>query len=226
MILPATFRDCRGVERPVADFTPDGEWRQQLDRLRSVLRGDFDRVRVLADSIDVDARGRRRVRRHRHLRQLRRPRALRGGRARGVRARAAVLVQRQPRLPPGARRGVPVVDECGQAVPHAGLRARGDGLDLSTAAGRERAAALSRPAHRRVVPDDGRAADRSRARRTRSSGFFLTYVNSFNEWHEGHAFEPMKDAAALTGRGAAPRVPQPGARRLPAGAAQGAAAGR
>jgi hypothetical protein len=23
-------------------------------------------------------------------------------------------------------------------------------------------------------------------------------VNSFNEWHEGHAFEPMKDAADLT----------------------------
>ncbi len=29
-------------------------------------------------------------------------------------------------------------------------------------------------------------------------GFFLAYVNSFNEWHEGHAFEPMKDASALT----------------------------
>src|SRR5581483_3280941 len=29
-------------------------------------------------------------------------------------------------------------------------------------------------------------------------GFFLSYVNSFNEWHEGHQFEPMKDAAGLT----------------------------
>ena len=29
-------------------------------------------------------------------------------------------------------------------------------------------------------------------------GFFLTYVNSFNEWHEGSAFEPMQDAAALS----------------------------
>ena len=28
--------------------------------------------------------------------------------------------------------------------------------------------------------------------------FFLTYINSFNEWHEGHQFEPMKDAGALT----------------------------
>ncbi len=29
-------------------------------------------------------------------------------------------------------------------------------------------------------------------------GFFLTYINSFNEWHEGHQFEPAKDAADLT----------------------------
>src|SRR5262249_50542316 len=31
-----------------------------------------------------------------------------------------------------------------------------------------------------------------------SRGFFLTYVTSFNEWHEGHQFEPMKDRAELT----------------------------
>ena len=24
------------------------------------------------------------------------------------------------------------------------------------------------------------------------------YINSFNEWHEGHQFEPMKSAANLT----------------------------
>jgi hypothetical protein len=29
-------------------------------------------------------------------------------------------------------------------------------------------------------------------------GFFLAYVNSFNEWHEGHQFEPAKNAADLT----------------------------
>ena len=29
-------------------------------------------------------------------------------------------------------------------------------------------------------------------------GFFLTYINSFNEWHEGTQFEPMKDRGALT----------------------------
>ena len=29
-------------------------------------------------------------------------------------------------------------------------------------------------------------------------GFFLVYLTSFNEWHEGHEFEPMKDADALS----------------------------
>ena len=28
-------------------------------------------------------------------------------------------------------------------------------------------------------------------------GFFLVYLTSFNEWHEGHQFEPMMDAADL-----------------------------
>ena len=28
--------------------------------------------------------------------------------------------------------------------------------------------------------------------------FFLSYVNSFNEWHEGSQFEPAKDFADLT----------------------------
>jgi hypothetical protein len=29
-------------------------------------------------------------------------------------------------------------------------------------------------------------------------GFLLVYLNSFNEWHEGHSIEPMKDAADLS----------------------------
>ena len=29
-------------------------------------------------------------------------------------------------------------------------------------------------------------------------GFFLVYINSFNEWHEGHQFEPMKNRGDLT----------------------------
>ncbi len=32
----------------------------------------------------------------------------------------------------------------------------------------------------------------------RREGLFLVYINSFNEWHEGTAFEPMKDYRALS----------------------------
>jgi hypothetical protein len=37
-----------------------------------------------------------------------------------------------------------------------------------------------------------------RCRATRRRGFFLVYINSFNEWHEGHQFEPMRDWGDLT----------------------------
>jgi hypothetical protein len=70
-------------------------------------------------------------------------------------------------------------------------------IDWSRGDERERAARLSRAriasafeATLRVQTDPAL----SNAQR----GFFLVYINSFNEWHEGHAFEPMKDFAQLT----------------------------
>jgi hypothetical protein len=92
---------------------------------------------------------------------------------------------------------VPAVDECGQAVPHPSFLPGGEGLDLSSAAGRERAADLS---GQRIVDsfESTVAVQTDPSLRNAQQGFFLTYVNSFNEWHEGHSFEPMKDAAALS----------------------------
>jgi hypothetical protein len=29
------------------------------------------------------------------------------------------------------------------------------------------------------------------------TGFFIVYIATFNEWHEGTSFEPMKDYGAL-----------------------------
>ena len=29
-------------------------------------------------------------------------------------------------------------------------------------------------------------------------GFFMVYINSFNEWHEGTAFEPTRDYRTLS----------------------------
>jgi glycosyl hydrolase family 99 len=196
MILPPTFRDCRGIERPVADYTPDREWQQQLGALRSVLRGDFERVRVLADSLGVDrvaASGFDGI-------------AVYDNRVGPERYAAAARAASDNGLlfsfnvNPGfhlVRPRVPVVDECGQAVPHPPFLPPGKGLDLTTPLGRERAAQLS---SRRIIDSFAAtvALQTDPALLNAQRDFFVTYVNSFNEWHEGHAFEPMRDAAALT----------------------------
>jgi hypothetical protein len=49
-------------------------------------------------------------------------------------------------------------------------------------------------------------------------GFFLVYINSFNEWHEGHQFEPMKNRGQLSNeeRAVGYRNPDDGEYRLKA----------
>lgn len=196
MILPPTFRDCRGAERPVSAFTPPSEWQQQLRALRSVLRGDFDGVTVLADSMSTDSVAAagfdgiavydNRVGPERY-----------GAAARAASARGLLF---SFNVNPGfhvVRPRVPVVDDCGQAVPPPPFVPADELLDLTTAAGRERAAEVS---GRRIVDSFAEtvALQADPALSNAQRGFFLTYVNSFNEWHEGTAFEPMKDAAALS----------------------------
>src|SRR5437764_8618969 len=53
-ILPAAGTDCHGVTRPVGDYAADNVWRRQTDAIREILRGDFDRLTLLADSLAVD----------------------------------------------------------------------------------------------------------------------------------------------------------------------------
>jgi hypothetical protein len=195
-ILPATVRDCRGVEQPVEDFTLDREWRQQLDGLRSTLRGDFDRVRFFSDSPDIDRvafSGFDGTAPYDNIDGPERYAPL----ARAASARGLLF---SFNINPGyylvaPRR--PVVDACGQVAPPPSFIPPAVDLDLTTALGRERAAEICR---QRIVGsfEATVAAQTDPALSNAQRGFFLTYVNSFNEWHEGHSFEPMKDALALT----------------------------
>jgi hypothetical protein len=76
-------------------------------------------------------------------------------------------------------------------------RAPAGEYDWTRAADRERAAAAAEGRIRESFAATlGVQCHPALANRRR--GFFFVYVNSFNEWHEGHAFEPMKDARDLT----------------------------
>lgn len=196
MILPATERDCHGVAQPVSDYTPGREWQAQLGALRSVLRGDFDRVRVFADSLDVEGAASSGFDGIVIYDNFVGP----GLYAPAARAASANGLLFSFNVNPGfdlVRPRVPAFDDCGRPLRYPDFLPGNDDLDLTTAEGRERAARLS---SRRIVQSFRTtvALQTDPALLNAQRGFFLAYVNSFNEWHEGSAFEPMQDAAALS----------------------------
>ena len=189
-ILPREVTDCHGVVHPVPDYTSDDQWRRQTDRVRQELRGDFDRVTLLADSLDV---GRTRAagfdgiaiydnfvtpptwRRH----------------ARNASAAGLLFsFNTNPGFDGIEPRTIPA-DSCYRPRPFE--PPLGD-LDFASRAGR---AAAARAAQARIVESFSTTVslqcdpELSNARR----GFFLVYINSFNEWHEGTQFEPMRNTA-------------------------------
>jgi len=191
-ILPQYSTSCLGVTTPVGLYTPDGVWRQQTDRLRQALRADFDHVTLLADSLEF----------------ARTPASGFDGigiydnyigpdeylpLAQGASEAGLVF---SFNVNPGYYQIEPrqTADPCYAPRPFAPPV---PGLDLATAQGREQAAQAS--AGRVTASWQATiAAQLDPALSNRQRGFFLVYINSFNEWHEGHQFEPMKDAAELT----------------------------
>jgi Glycosyl hydrolase family 99 len=193
-ILPATTTDCRGRRYDVPDYTPDGEWRRQTDALRDALRGSFDKVTLLADSLEfvrTPASGFDGIGIYDNFIA---PEDYVGHAAGASRAGLVFSFNVNPGYDQVEPRDVPQGPCPYEPRPFAPPT---PGIDWSLADGRALAA---RRSEQRIgesfrstlaVQTDPALADSGR-------GFFLVYVNSFNEWHEGHAFEPMKDAADLT----------------------------
>ncbi|HSK08641.1 MAG TPA: hypothetical protein VK911_03630 [Vicinamibacterales bacterium] len=194
-ILLPTVVDCHGVRHVVPDYTADDRWRRATDTVRSALRGDFDHVTLLADSLDF------------------------------FRTRAGGfdgLAIYDNYVEPATWRRFAEEATAHDLVFSFNVNPGFDGVVLRNV----EADSCYRPP--RFLPDDPRvewSSPRSRARAARVSasrirdslqasvglqldaalanaraGFFLVYVNSFNEWHEGHQFEPMKNWGDLTPR--------------------------
>jgi hypothetical protein len=191
-ILPQAYLDCHGVRQVVGDYTPDDVWRRQTDSLRRTLRDDFRRVTLLADSLDfgrTPAAGFDGIAVFDNFVEP----AEYAGLAAGASQAGLVF---SFNVNPGydaidPRRVDP--DDCFE--PSVFLPATA-GLDWSSSLDRERAATLGRDriaeslAATLAVQADPALANDQR-------GFFLVYINSFNEWHEGDSFEPMLDAGAV-----------------------------
>jgi glycoprotein endo-alpha-1,2-mannosidase len=192
-ILPPTVRDCHGLVYPVPDYTPDGEWRRQTDRVRDLLAETFDYVLLLADSLDparARAAGFDGIAIYDPYVA---PATWAGHAAAASRAGLVFSFSVNPGFDGIAPRRLEP-DSCYRPPrfePEAGE------LDWRRAEDRERAAALGRARIRESLDTTVRLQiDPALANAQR--GLFLVYVNSFNEWHEGHQFEPMKDWDSLT----------------------------
>ena len=191
-ILPFEVTDCKGRTTQVPLWAPVSTWRQQTDTVRDTLRRDFDRVLLLADSSDLN-----RVR------------------ASGFDGVALYDNFVRPATWPALARVCTDFDLVFSFNINAGfdrIEPRTfdpDGcysplpfeppanVDWRTLRGRDRArqTALARIAESSQTTV-GLQIDPALS--NFGDGVFLVYVNSFNEWHEGTAFEPMKDYRALT----------------------------
>jgi len=199
-ILPATETDCHGKTFAVGDYAADEVWKAQTDRVRLTFARDFDHVTLLADSLNfyrTKASGFDGIAIYDNYVTPATWRAHAVSCARedllfafNVNPGFDGIVRRHVEpdscyLPPGVQPAVP------------DLTATPPGLKVGPAVSARR---YQEASERRIEEsfDTTVALQTDPALTNARRGFFLVYLNSFNEWHEGHQFEPMKDAGDLT----------------------------
>jgi hypothetical protein len=189
-VLPRFSTDCHGRTTPVAMWRADDVWRRQTDSVREMLRRQFASVWLLSESAAADhvlASGFDGTVLYDAFSPEEWPQL--------ARAFSAINLTFSPSIGTGfdaiVERNVPA-DSCYQPaafVPPADI-------NWSSASDRERAARLAV----RQIETSMRTSltlQTNSTLRNASTGFFIVYIGTFNEWHEGTSFEPMKDSGAL-----------------------------
>ena len=189
-IQPRFSTDCRGRTAPVAMWRPDEVWHRQTDRVRETLRRHFDSVWLLSDSTAAEpvlAAGFDGAAPYGAFTPKEWPQL--------ARAFSGINLTFSPSIGTGfdaiAERNVPS-DSCYRPpafVPPAII-------NWDNASDREKAARLALwqiEASMRTSLD----VQTNSTLRNASTGFFIVYIATFNEWHKGTSFEPMKDHDAL-----------------------------
>lgn len=191
-ILPFEVTDCKGRVSRVPLWAPESTWRRQTDTVRDTLRRDFDHIHLLADSSALD----RTV-------------------ACGFDGIAIYDNYVRP------HQWQPLAERCARAdlLFSFNINAGFDGIEpraidpdgchtplafeppaevnWRTREGRRRAESVGRlrigdsAATTLALQTDPALSNMRR-------GFFAVYINSFNEWHEGTMFEPMRPFDTLT----------------------------
>ena len=191
-ILPPTETDCRGGTRAVPDYAGDEMWRAQTDRLRRTFAGSFDHITLLADSVNMS-------------------RAKASGfdgiavydnyvtpdtwRKYAMGATSEDLVfsfNVNPGFDGIVKRNV----EPGSCYQPPAIQPPLSGRAGTPPSPEERRKASERRIEESFATTVALQTDAALSNAAR--GFLLVYINSFNEWHEGHQFEPMKDRSDLT----------------------------
>lgn len=192
-ILPSTAQDCHGTTFLIPDFTADADWRRQTDAVRERVRDDFAQIYLLADSLDMGrtpAAGFDGIAVYDNFVA---PEVWTALASEASQAGLLFSFSVNPGYDGYVLRGVPA-DSCYRPPPFA----PGDAHpDWANADGRTLAQTL---ALRRIDAsfDTTTSLQQQTALSNAGRGFFLSYINSFNEWHEGHQFEPALDAAELS----------------------------
>jgi len=190
-IVPPTSVDCLGVVRTVPDYTADDVWRRQTDAVRENVRPVFDRIVLLADSLDLGrtaAGGFDGIAIYdSFVRPTTWPKAATDFGGNNLLYSFAINC--------GFDGYVPVTPAGVCDVPQPFEPPVGP-IDWLSAASRATAEAASR---QRVLESlETTMQLQADPRRNNSARrFFLTYLTTFNEWHEGTSFEPAKDRSQL-----------------------------